>query len=152
MSVVTVTVTVGPTANPLTLSSDCSLSAGISWANMTLPEWGLRSVFAPPSAYVPGDVLLSAVRDSAAVTMTVSVQASSLPDLEAKKAQVETALAAWPGEFKAVVNDINDTVVMAGPWQTFPVIPSWGDVIIPLLDYYYVETTFSLQVNPPGSP
>lgn len=149
---VDVTVTLGPTGTPLVLTADCGQAAGITWNTLGLPEWALRSLYAPPSNYVPGDVLLATVRDSGAVVMTVSVQGSSLADMEAKKTQVENALAAWPGEFKAEATDANGTVTIAGPWDTFPTIPSWGDVLIPLINYYYIETTFSLPVNPPGAP
>lgn len=152
MSVIDVTVSIGPVATPLVLTADCGQVPGITWTALGLPEWALRYLYAPPSNYVSGDVLLATVRDSGAVVMTVSVQASSLADLETKKGQVETALAAWPGEFKAQATDTSGTVTIAGPWNTFPTIPSWGDVLIPLLDYYYMETTFSLPVNPPGAP
>lgn len=147
---VNVTVTLGPEDSPLVLTADCGQEAGITWTALGLPEWALRYVYAPPSNYVAGNVLLAAVQDSGVVAMTVSVQATSLSDLEAKKTEVAAALAAWPGEFKAEATDATETVIIAGPWDTFPTVPSWGDVIMPLLDYYYVETTFSLPVNPDG--
>lgn len=149
---VNVTVTLGPVATPLVLTADCGQQAGITWTTIGLPEWALRYIYAPPSNYQPGNTLLAAVRDSGAVVMTVAVQASSLADMEVKKAQVETALAAWPGSFKAEATDVNGTVTIAGPWDSFPTVAGWGDVLMPLLDYYYVETTISLPVNPPGSP
>lgn len=150
MSVVVATVSLGPEDTPLLISSDCS--EGISWVKMGLPEWTLRYLYAPPSNYVAGDVLLSAVPDSGAVAMTLSVEGSSLSDLEDKKAQVEAALSAWPGLFKVEVTDNTETVTIAGPWTTFPTTCGWGDVLTPLLDHYLVETSFSLPVNPPGAP
>lgn len=152
MSAVDVIVTIGPEDAPLVLSPDCGQEPGITWTALGLPEWSLRYLYAPPSNYVPGDVLLATVRDSGAVVLTISVQGSSLGDMETKKAQVATALAAWPGEFKVEATDVNETVTIAGPWETFPATPSWGEVRMPLLEYYYVETTFSLPVNPPGAP
>lgn len=151
MSVTTVTVSIGPAASPLVLSSECT-DVGITWATMSLPEWTLRYNYAPPSAYIPGNVLLSAVQDSGEVLMTVSIQASSLAQMESMKAQVENALAAWPGSFKAEATDSTGTVTIAGPWDTFPTVPGWGEVLTPVLDYYTVDTVFSLPVNPPGAP
>lgn len=151
MSAVDVTVSIGPAETPLVMTGDCGQEAGITWNTLGLPDWAYRYLYAPPSNYVPGDVLLAVVRDSGALVVSVSVQGSSLDDLEAKKSEVEAALSAWPGQFKAEATDINGTTIVAGPWETFPTIPSWGDVLIPLLGYYYVETTFSLPVNPPGA-
>ncbi len=146
MSVVTVNVTLGPEGDPLVISSDCD--DAISWVTMGLPEWEYRYNYAPPSDWVPGNVLLSVVEDSGAVRMVVSVQGSSLADMEAKKSEVKAALAAWPGLFKVEAITTDETVVIAGPWESFPVIPKWGAVLTPLLDHYLVECTFSLPVNP----
>lgn len=145
-----VTVSVGPEGDPLAISSDCSQA--ISWVKMGLPEWALRYLWAPPSAYVAGDALLAVVRDSGFVPMTVSVEGTSITDLEAKKAEVETALAAWPGVFEAEAVTDDETVTIAGPWETFPVVPGWGDVLPTVLGHHLVETSFLLPVNPPGAP
>lgn len=147
---VTVTVSIGPEEDPLVLSSECD--DGISWTQMGLPEWEFRYTYAPPSAWVSGNVLLAAVRDSGAVPMLVSIQASSLADMEVKKAELETALTAWPGLFKVEATDDTGTVTIAGPWESFPTLPKWGDVLTPLLGYYYVEATFAIPVNPAGAP
>lgn len=146
MSIVAINVTLGPEEDPLVISSDCD--DPISWVAMGLPDWEYRYNYAPPSAYVRGNVLLSVVRDAGAVPMTVSIQGSSLSDMETQKAIVEAALAAWPGLFEVEAVTADETVTIAGPWESFPVIPKWGDVLIPLLDYYLVEGTFSLPVNP----
>lgn len=148
---VTVLVTLGPEGEgALEIPSTCDV--GISWTKMSLPDWELRNTYAPPSAYVPGNVLLAAVPDSGAIPMTVSVEGTSLDDLEDKKVELETALAAWPGLFKAVATDDTGTVTIAGPWKTFPTIPRWGDVLPTVLGHYLLEATFSLPVNPTGAP
>lgn len=146
MSIVTVNVTVGPEGDPLVISSDCD--DAISWVALGLPEWEYRYNFTPPSAYVPGNVLLSLVQDVGAVPMVVSIQGTSLADMEAQKEIVRAKLAAFPGLFKVEAVTADETVTIAGPWESFPVIPKWGDVLTPLLDYYLVEGTFSLPVNP----
>jgi hypothetical protein len=147
MSIVTVNVSIGPEADPLVISSDCD--DAISWTALGLPEWEYRYNYAPPSAYVKGNVLLSLVQDVGAVPMVVSVQGTSLADMEAQKEIVRAKLAAWPGaSFKVEAVTADETVTIAGPWESFPVIPKWGDVLVPLLDHYYVEGTFSLPVNP----
>lgn len=147
---VTVNVILGPAGTPLVIPSTCEV--GISWTRMGLPEWQFRYAFAPPSAYVSGNALLAAVRDSGDILMTISVEGTSLADMEAKKTQVETALTAWPGLFRADATDQNGTVTIAGPWETFPTLPKWGEVLPTVLGHYIVETTFSLPVNPAGAP
>lgn len=147
-----VSVTIGAAGSPLVLTSSCGQDAGITWLTLGTPEWAFRYLYAPSSNYVAGNALLSAVRDSAEVPVTVAVQGASLADVEVKKSQVEAALAAWPGVFKAEATDASGTVTIAGPWSSFPTIPRWGDVVLPLLGYFYVEGTFSLPVNPPGAP
>lgn len=148
--VVTIDVTLGTEEDPLVIPSTCDI--GISWTKMALPDWEFRYTYAPPSIYVPGNVLMAAVQDSGAVPMTVSVEGSSLADLEVKKAELETALAAWPGSFKVDAMDDNGTVTIAGPWESFPTLPRWGDVLPTVLGHYLLEATFSLPVNPPGAP
>lgn len=145
-----VTVFVGAEEDPLELPSTCD--AGLSWVTLSLPQWGYRYAYAPPSVWVQGNVLLSAVPDSGEVAMVVSVEGTSLADVEDQKAALEAALAAWPGEFKAVATDDNGNTTIAGPWQSFPTIPRWGDVLPTVLGYYLVEATFSIPVNPIGAP
>lgn len=147
---VTVTVILGPEATPLTIPSTCD--EGLSWTKMTLPDWELRYTYAPPSIYVPGNVLLAAVQDSGAIPMIVSVEGTSLSDLEVQKAELEVALLAWPGLFQVDATDDNGTATIAGPWETFPTVPHWGDVLPTVLGHYLMEATFSLPVNPTGAP
>lgn len=146
----TVTVTLGLEEDPLVLPSTCTEDS--SWVEMALPDWELRYGYAPPSAWVPGNVLLSAVQDAGAVPMLVSVVGSSLADMESKKTELENALAAWPGLFQVDVTDDSGTVTIAGPWETFPTMAHWGDVLPTVLGYYLMEATFSLPVNPDGAP
>lgn len=149
--VVTVDVTIGPEGEgALVIPSTCEV--GLSWVRMGLPDWELRYTFAPPSNHVPGNILLAAVQDSGAIPMTVSVEGTSLADLNVKKAELEIALAAWPGVFKAEATDDTGTVIIAGPWETFPTIPRWGEVLPTVLGHYLLEATFSLPVNPAGAP
>lgn len=148
---VSVTITLGPEGEgSLEIPDTCE--AGISWVRMGLPEWQLRYVYAPPSAYVPGNALLAAVRDSGDIILTISVEGTSLADMEAKKAQLEAALMAWPGQFQVDATDQDGTVTIAGPWETFPTLPKWGEVLPTVLGHYLSETTFSLPVNPTGAP
>lgn len=146
MTAVSVNVYIGPEGDPLVISSDCD--DAISWLTLGLPEWDYRYNYAPPSQLVKGSVLLSIVRDSSAIPMTLAIQGTSLADLEAQKALVETKLAAWPGSFKAEAVTVAETQTIAGPWKSFPSIPKWGDVEVPLLDVYYMEGVLSLPVNP----
>jgi hypothetical protein len=157
VSEISVTVRVGVGDGALVIPDDCPVEGGIMWTSLGNPEWSLRLATAPPSLYVPGNVLLSAVEDSGEVPMTVLVRGSSLGDLEARKAAVRAALSAWPGgtmQFLATDLGIEGSppVSIGGPWGTFPTVPRWGAVEVNLLRYYSVEGVIAVPVNPEGAP
>jgi hypothetical protein len=148
-----ITVTVGPedAVEPLVISSACD-GEGIEWTELVLPEWSLRMTYAPPSAYVPGNVLLAAVEDSGEVGMVVTLEATSAAGLETLKTTLGNALAAWPGVVTVkLVEDAGETVI-GGPWQSFPTRPRWGDMKALLNGIYLIDGAFSIPVNPPGAP
>lgn len=142
----------GEGAGALTLPPECPGTAGAWWNTLALPEWELRYTYAPPSAHVPGNVLLAAVEDSGAVVLGIAVRGTSLASLEAEKASVKAALAAWPGTFTVEADQGDGPVSLAGPWQTFPTVPRWGAVTPQRAGLYVAETVVSIPVNPAGAP
>jgi hypothetical protein len=155
---VSVSVAVGPAGSPLVIPDDCPPGeGGIQWTTLGEPEWALRYLWAPPSAYVGGAALLAAVPDSGEVPMEVVVRGTSIADLKARKTLLANALAAWPGEFEATATDLSAVdpeppVAVAGPWETFPTLVKWGAVDVNLYGLYVAVGTFGLPVNPEGSP
>lgn len=147
-----VDVKIGDPEDPFIISSTCE-SEGVQWTQLVLPDWSLRMGWAPPSNYVSGNVLLSAVEDSGDVAMTVALEAASAAALNLLMSDVKAALAVWYGEFSAIsVDDEAVETVIAGPWQSFPTVPRWGDVTALLRGTYYIDGTFSIPVNPVGAP
>jgi hypothetical protein len=142
----------GETAGELVLPPECPGAGGAWWNTLALPEWELRYTYAPPSEFVPGNVLLGAVEDSGAVVLGIAVRGTSLADLEARKVTIREALSAWPGEFLATADEGDGPVTIGGPWQTFPTLPRWGTVTPQRAGLYVAETTVSIPVNPAGAP
>lgn len=146
-----ITVYLGDPGAPLVLEDGCD-GPGIFWSFMTEPEWDLRTVTAPPSQWVPGNLLLAAVQESATVPMAVTIIGTDLEDLKSRKVALDTALQAWPAYFRAdVVTEAGASIVM-GPWDAFPTRPRWGDVSVDLYGMYAQIGSFSVPVNPTGSP
>lgn len=144
-------VAIGDPEAPFIISSECG-STGISWTSLALPEWSLRTVFAPPSAWVPGNVMLSAVEDSGEMAMVVTIEEASAADLEVTKAALKTALGVWPGEVTVTLIEDAGSTVIAGPWQSFPTVPRWGELTALLHGTYLIDGLFSIPVNPAGAP
>lgn len=142
---------VGDPLDPLIIGYEC-VRPGLFWNELVLPEWEYRYNYAPPSAWVPGNVLLSAVEESSTVTMKVVAMGATLADLEVQKARLGAALAFRRGEFKAVATDGLGPVNVGGPWPTIPTKPRWGGVTPTSLRMFYAEADFAVPVNPEGAP
>lgn len=144
-------VAIGDPEDPFVITSSCE-GAGVQWNQLVLPEWSLRTVYAPPSAWVPGNVMLSAVEDSGEVAMVVSVEGTSAAELETFKASLKTALAVWPGQVTVTLVEDTGSTIIGGPWQSFPTVPRWGEVTALLHGEYLLDGLFSIPVNPAGAP
>lgn len=136
----------------LEIGPDCPEERGAWWSSLQMPDWAYRYTYAPPSAYVPGNVLMSAVIDAGAVTMRVAVKGTTIADLEAEKAKVNAACAAWPGLIIVTADTGDGPSTIGGPWQSFPTVPSWGPTTPQMLGLLVAEATISLPVNPAGAP
>lgn len=147
MTVANVEVSIGDAEDPLVITSQCE-ELGIQWTDLSLPEWSLRMLYAPPSGYIAGNVLLSAVEDAGDLALAISVQGSSIADLQSRKNTLRNALAVWPGEVTIRLVEDSGTSIIAGPWQSFPTVPRWGEVTALLSGIYYQDATVSIPVNP----
>lgn len=144
--------TYGP--DSFVIGEDC-LASGLFWTELALPDWELRYSYAPPSAYVPGNVLLAAVPESSAMAMRVVARGSSVADLKVQ----QTILTLFLSRFNATVSVVtydhaneSDATTIGGPWPIQPTIPQWGAVSPVLMGLYVSEATFSIPVNPYGAP
>lgn len=150
---VAVSIVLGDPDDPtLVLPPECD-EHGIWWNDLGEPAWDLRLEYAPPSAQVPGQVLLSAVEDLASLPLRVAVKGTTLAQMLLRRETVTAALRAWPGTVTLTATvDGGEPVVYGGPWQSFPAIPTWGKVDLDLLGLFVCEGAVSLPVNPPGAP
>lgn len=145
---ITVTLTWGgDDPGDLVLTPDCPDDDGMWWATLVLPDFAYRYTSAPPSAWVPGNVLLAVVPDSAALALTVGVKGSDTATLEAQKALLTAALAQWP--YTVTVDQGGVTV---GAWRADPTMPRWGALAQQDAGLFAAEAVVSIPVNPVGSP
>lgn len=150
--VITVSILYANGEQTLTLGPDCPEERGAWWNSLQLPEWSYRMTYAPPSAYVPGNVLMAAVVDAGAITLRVVVKGTNLVDLEAEKAKVNAAVRAWPGLVIVTADTGDGPTNIGGPWQSFPTIPAWGATTPQMYGMLVAEASISLPVNPAGAP
>lgn len=143
-----ITVTLTWDDGELVLTPDCPDDGeGLWWATLLLPAFAYRYTQAPPSAWVPGNVLLSAVADSSVLTLGVGVVAGDTTNLEAQKALLVDALGQWP--YTVTVDQGGVTV---GTWRADPTIPQWGALAQQDAGLFAAEAAVSIPVNPTGAP
>lgn len=143
-----ITVTLTWDDGELVLGPDCPDDGeGLWWSSLLLPEFGYRYTQAPPSAWVPGNVLLAVVPDSAALTLAVGAVGADTASLEAQKALLTAALAQWP-----YVVTITQGAVVVGAWRADPTMPRWGALAQQDVGLFAAEAAVSVPVNPVGAP
>lgn len=122
--------------------------AGLWWNSLTLPDWTMRYTQAPPSAYVPGNVLLAYVPDSSSLTLGVVALGSDTATLETQKAIVESALGAhWPF---TVHIDVDGVAVYS--WRSDPTTVRWGTMTPQRSGLFVAEGAVAIPVQPVGAP
>ena len=152
--VVTVTLTWGedPGAS-LVLPPACEDPSGLWWNALALPDWSMRYSYAPPSAWVSGSMLLSAVPDASSVPLVVAARGTDLADLEVQKASLAAALAQWSYTVDVVADPGGgDPLVSLGQYAGQPTIPRWGAVTPQRARLYVAEAQVLIPVNPAGAP
>lgn len=121
--------------------------AGLWWNALTLPAWTMRYTNAPPSSYVPGNVLLAYTPDSSSLTMVVAALGVDTATLETQKALLEAALS----RFTYVVTiKVDDEPVDA--WRAQPTIPQWGTMTPQRSGLFVAEAALLIPVNPVEAP
>lgn len=137
----------------LALGPDCpdDDEAGLWWNVLVLPDWAFRYTQAPPSAWVPGNVLLAATPDSSALTLVVAALGTDTTTLEAQKDLLEAALSQWPFVVTIEVGE-GAGAVTVGSWRADPTIPHWGAMTPQQSGLFAAEGAVSIPLNPVGAP
>jgi hypothetical protein len=133
----------------LVIGPDCpDDGVGVWWTSIVLPQWAYRYTQAPPSAWVPGNVLMAAVVDSTTLALALTCQGTDQASLEAQKQALTDTLGQWP--YYAGVT-IGTTPL--GTYRADPTIPLWS---VPLaqqdVGLFIAEGTVSIPLNPVGAP
>jgi hypothetical protein len=148
----TTTLAITTAGSPLEVGPDCPDGTGTWWTAITLPAWAYRNEYAPPSPWLPGQVLLSAVPDQSSLAVAVGAKASTLTALQAQKAALDDALAQWRYTVTLTAVSGLETVTI-GSWLAQPCAVVWGDLDTqPWGQEYVAVGSAAIPVNPPGSP
>lgn len=149
----TITITLSTGAEPLVIGPDC-VDTGIWWNALSLPAWAMRYEYAPPSQFLPGQMLLSAIPEAGAVTVAVVARGADLDAVETQKALLASVLAQWRYTITvAATPDGGSPTVLGDTYDAKPTIPIWGQPVDTAEAGMLVAVgTASIPVNPPGSP
>lgn len=113
---------------------------GIEW-----PRFDTRRTYAPPSEFVAGRVLLSAVPDVGAMTTTIYARGTDAATLKAAKAELEAAVSQFSYTLTLTENGQSWT------WTAQPELPSWGQVDTGMVRAFMAKATVVIPLNPEGS-
>lgn len=143
----TVSVVLSWTDGLLVIPPTCDGAEGIWWNALTLPDWSPRQTTAAPSAWQPGQVLLSSVVDAASIPMVVAVRGETLAGLLDQQEVLREALDQHPMSVSIIADG-----TPLGQWSAFPTVPRWLTPVSPrAVSMLTTEAAFSLTVNPPGA-
>lgn len=145
---ITVTLTWGESGE-LVLGPDCPDDGVGLWysSEVPVPGWTYRSTTAPPSAWVPGNILLAAVLDSSTLPLVVEASGTDTATLEAQKALLVAALGQWPYYVQVDVGPVS-----LGQWRADPTYPLWGAMAQIDAGLYVASAAVGIPINPVGAP
>lgn len=147
-----VDVTLSTADEPLVIGADC-VESGLWWNVLTLPQWAMRYEYAPPSRFLPGQALLSAVPDAAAVAITVVARGADLDAVETQKALLAAVVGQWRYTITIDATLDGGTPTTLGSWDAKPTVPVWGPDVDPdIVGLLVALGTVLIPVNPAGSP
>lgn len=104
--------------------------------------WTYRRTYAPDSAYVPGKMLLAAVRDAASLPLSIYAHGDDTADVEAAKALLEAATTQWAYVVTVSVDGVSST------YNAEPCIPTWGPVDTGMVRARLARCQLVIPVNP----
>ena len=110
----------------------------------TWPVFDTRKTRGPASAYVKGPgALLAAVRDAAAMPVTIYAHADTAAALNTAKAELEAAVAQWSYGLTLTV----DSVAHAYTAEILLDLP-WGSVDSGMVRAHMASASFTIPLNP----
>lgn len=119
MSDLTVTFTrAGLGLGPLVVDSNPTASLYLPEDGVGAVGWDLRRTYAPDSPWVPGKMLLAAVREASTLPLTIYARGASAAEVDAARKVLEDAAAQW--SYTVEVNLLGET------FRAEPAIPQWA--------------------------
>jgi hypothetical protein len=116
------------------------------WNSLSWPFFDYRYGYAPPSAWLPGNVLLSAVPGESSIPISLVVSTPAA-DGQAGLASARQALEAAFTAGDLTLQFLMDADV-AGEWQADPAVINWGPVSVLTLGMFTQEGAVVVPVNP----
>lgn len=126
----------------LVIGPDCD-DSGWWWTSLAFPAFDYRYETAPPSAWMGGDTLLSAVPAASTLPIGLAIHEANLVSLEVAKLQLTAA-------FKQL--DLTITLMVdstpVGIYPAFPSLIQWGQITPALYGLNVYEGSVVVPVNP----
>jgi hypothetical protein len=123
--------------------------SGCWWNSLAFPEFDFRYGYAPPSSWIPGDILLSVVGEAAPLPLVIGVRGTDLDDLKAQKAAVAAALRVEDLTVTLVATPDTGPDVILAEYEAQPAKPKWGPITPQLMGVLAAEGIVSIPCNPP---
>lgn len=105
------------------------------------PTFSVRRTYAPESAFVPGRVLLAAVRDSGSMPLRIYAQGESTAGVRAAMDELEDALEQFTYNLTLTVDGVSRT------WVADPELPDWGELDSGLVTAYKRVATVAVPLQ-----
>jgi hypothetical protein len=138
----------------LTVPPELSDDVEWYWNALQWPFFDYRYGYAPPSDWLPGNVMLSAVPGGAAIPISLVVRTSYNPmaddpatavtRLETRKATLSAAFARYGLTVAYIVEGVT-----VGTWAADPSVINWGAIDTQTYGLLVAQGVVSVPVNPP---
>lgn len=105
------------------------------------PTFAMRRNYAPESPFIPGRVLLAAVRDSGSMPLRVYAQGNSAVEVRTAMDELEDALEQFTYTLTLTVDGVSRS------WAADPEIPQWGELDSGLVTAYMRIATVAVPLQ-----
>lgn len=129
--------------SPLVINNDPTAGAfHLPEEGLERPARSIRRTYAPDSAYIPGRVLLAAVEEAGALSVTIYAHGADTEALADAILELETATTQFAYDLTLSI-DGQDQVFAADPE-----LPSWGPVDSGMVRAHMARASIVIPLNP----
>jgi hypothetical protein len=129
----------------LVISGDHTQSLWLDESGFGRPQFTFRKGHAPESDIFPGQSLLTAVKDQAAIPCGIYARGASAAALDTAMTELETALAQFVFTVTLTVDGV------AKSFEAECTAPAWGALDSGEVEAHLARASVVIPVNPPGA-